>query len=89
VSTSPIATGFFHHEEIFQIDVDFGTNISQLKGWVCVSRTTTPSNASFGWVLNNDSGPDRISLTYYQGEWKVPEEAPNRQCFFCFGPISK
>jgi len=38
VSISPIGTGFTNLGlEIFQFDVDFGTNIKQLNGWLSIS----------------------------------------------------
>ena len=63
VSTSPIPTPYLRNGSVIhQFDADFGTTVTQLNGWVSVSRTTLPYNESFAWIGNNTEGN---CLTFY------------------------
>jgi hypothetical protein len=83
VTTYPIKTSIYQPswgQWIYQIDVDFGTTITLLSGWVSVSRTTLPYVDHFGWLTYDSPSPETI-VQFNGTNWSVI----NSQAFFCFG----
>ncbi len=60
VVTNPVMTPYKRNSSnIYQFDVNFGTTISQLSGWISISRTTLPYNQTFAWIGDSYQGTAR------------------------------
>jgi len=65
--------------EFYMIDVNFGTTINQLNGWLSISRVNPGDGCIFGWAARNDLGGN--SRSYCSGNWINN----NGEMFFCLG----
>jgi hypothetical protein len=65
--------------EIYQVDVDLGTTINQLNGWVSIGRINRPDNCYFTWVGKN--GGNGYSYDQYNSSWV----SNGGIMFFCLG----
>jgi hypothetical protein len=80
VSIIPVLTPYISvGSDIYQFDINFGETITQLTGWVSISRTTASSTGLFAWLINNTYG-NSISLVSSDG-WVSVDATP----FFCLG----
>ncbi len=81
VSTNPIPTPYLRNGSVIhEINIDFGTSITQLTGWVSISRTTLPYVSEFAWIGNSSGGN---SKSYFIGGSTWQSNTVDQ--FFCFG----
>jgi hypothetical protein len=64
--------------EMYQIDVELGSNVTLLNGWVVVSRVVSTDGCNFAWTATMNVGN---GMSYGYGSWTVTDA----KLFFCFG----
>jgi hypothetical protein len=66
--------------EIYMVDFDFGSTITQLNGWLAVSRINPGDTFTYCWMAMDGAGN---AMSYYSGidYWVPASYAP----FFCLG----
>ncbi|HOW24695.1 MAG TPA: hypothetical protein PK711_03425 [Bacteroidales bacterium] len=90
-TVAPVATGYtIIGETIYRFDVDFGTFITQLNGWVSISRTTVANPPGlFGWLSYRAPDGGRNARSYDDDDdiWRYTgwEGANRHDVFFCLG----
>lgn len=80
---TPLPVGVFvpwggSSTEMYQIDIEFGTEVTLLNGWVSVSRVVSTDGCNFAWTANDNIGN---GMSYGYGSWQVT----SAKLFFCFG----
>jgi hypothetical protein len=81
VVTSPIATPYLRFGEVIhEFNASFGMEVTQLNGWISISRTTLPYSEAFAWMGKSVVG-NSMSYLNDSGIW----EQYDRDQFFCLG----
>ena len=66
---------------IYQVDVDFGTTVTLLDGWMSITRHNPGDNYTFVTIGYNDNNGSRCSYNSANGTWHVGDE----NLMFCLG----
>jgi len=81
-TTTPIGV-YFGSTPIYQIDINFGTNINLFNGWIGITRIGascwTGYDFGFAWLFDNYGAGN--SIQYYNGTWLDS----GTDTFFCLG----
>ncbi len=62
---------------IYQIDIDFGTSITQLNGWIGITRNGATCSNGFAWATSGSGN----SMSFGGGAWAPVDDA----LVFCLG----
>ncbi len=76
--TTPIGVISFGGTPLYQIDINFGTTITQLNGWIAITRTGATCSSGFAWAsFGQDTGNAMSYYTYWEPNYG--------NLFFCLG----
>lgn len=75
-TVTPIGVISFGNTPLYQIDINLGTTITQLNGWIGVTRINPSCDVAFGWT--SDLAGNSLS---YDGTWVSTES----NLMFCLG----
>jgi len=87
VNLTPVATTYYSATgyQVYEFTVEFGTNITQLNGWISISRTTLPYVDAFRWACYIDSGSNCLSYDTGASNWIFNTALPA----FCLGTAAE
>lgn len=82
MNLTAVATGYISSSgfPVYEFDATFGATITQLNGWVSVSRTDYAATDPFTWTGLNGGG-NSLSYDHYSSYWYNANHAPA----FCLG----
>jgi len=84
VSATPVDLGinFGAYGTIYQLDIDFGTTVTLLEGWVSITRHNQSDNKKFAAIAVTDVTGNMRSYDNIEGEWI---QGVHGNLMFCLG----
>jgi hypothetical protein len=71
----------FSGTPIYQVDINLGTTINLLNGWIGITRKGATCDQGFAWLFDSYDTGNSVQKYYPAGDWG----ARNTNLFFCLG----